>query len=105
MSGISENGDNSEIVNTGYKSKSLAITDAIEVIAKADTSNLDFRQILTITNKGPNSVYYGPAGTSIADRDELMCEQYMTGPIGDCIDVTFICDTGETATIKVQEWS
>jgi hypothetical protein len=108
MAGLSENPDNSEIVNTDYTTKALAITDASEVTANntgvAD-ANLDFRQILTITNVGPDNVYYGPQGSSVADRDVLYCDQYISGPIGDCINMTFICDTGETATIKVQEWS
>jgi len=105
MSGGPSGGEFDEIVNKAYKTKSLAVTDASEVIAKESAANLNDRQILTITNKGPDSVFYGPAGSSIADREELVCEQYMSGPIGDCINVTFICDTGGTATIKVQEWS
>ena len=105
MAGPNGGGEFDEIVNEDYKSKALVITDAIEVIAKADTGNLDYRQILTITNNGDDDVYYGPTGTTVANRDKLVPCQFMSIPVGECIDVTFICDTGETATIIVQEWS
>lgn len=105
MTGFSHSGKNDEIVNKDYKSKGIAVTDASEVIAKASTENLNFRQLLTITNDGPDDVFYGPPGSSIADRDRLTCYQFMSLPFGDCINVTFICNTGESATIKVQEAS
>ena len=105
MSGIPGGGEFDEIVNSDYKSKALVITDAIEVIAKESTSNLTDRQILTITNAGNKRVYYGPTGSSVANRDVLLKGQFMSIPVGDCIDVTFICDTGDSTTIKVQEWS
>jgi hypothetical protein len=105
MSNLGTENENIDIVNTGYTSTALVITDAAEVIANDGINNLDNRQILTITNKGPNIVYYGPTGTTIANRDTLKKTQFLSAPIGDCIDMTFICDTGQTATIVVQEFS
>ena len=103
--GFSHNGKNDEVSNNEYKSKSKAVGDTTEVLAAESTSNLAGRQILTLSNHGPNTVYYGPTGTAIADREKLECGQFMSVPVGDCVDVTLLTNTGEPATVIIQEWS
>lgn len=106
--GFSHNADKADVLNREYKSKGLNVTDAADVIANINGTagnNLAKRQAVTVTNAGPDRVYYGEAGSAIADRDYLEPQQFFVAPAGPRIDIAFKCDTGKTANIRIQEWS
>jgi hypothetical protein len=100
MSGLSSTGEYSDVMQDGYVSGSVSVsTSAIE--AKVGASRLTNREALTITNKGPGSVWYGPSGVTTATGDELKKNQLVSLPLGD-IGVFLIKDSG-TAVVIVQE--
>jgi hypothetical protein len=100
---ISIGGEYNDVINDGYTSKTLSITAAAEVNAYTGSANLAGREILTLKNKGSKRVYFGPTGTAIADRDYLEKGESVSLPAGENILVTLICDTGDTASVVVQE--
>ena len=102
--GISHNPDKSDVNNTDYLSGSVAVSTT-QIEAKVGGAPLDKRQGITITNKGPNTLYYGPTGVTAATGDPLVKNQFVSIPAGDCISIFMICDTGQSATAIVQEIS
>ena len=104
MSNFSRN--TTQITNKGsslvYDSDVLPVGDTIEVSAVTPTAN-DLRDTVMITNQGPNEVLYGPPGKAKSKRDVLFKNQFLVLPFEKALDVTFICDTGKSATIAIQE--
>ena len=104
MSGEGINPEFSDVLNDGYVAGAKAITDASEVELKIGGANLVGREVITVTNEGPNSVWYGPiTKANPTDGDELKKGQFLSIPLGECLSIYMKCDTGQSATIKVQE--
>lgn len=102
MSGISYSPEFADVDNDGYVSGAVAVsTSAVE--AKVGASRLAGREGITITNKGPNRVYYGPSGVTTATGDYLEKNQFASFPLGDQVGLFLICATGQSATVIVQE--
>jgi len=102
MSGITYDPELSDVNNDGYVSGSVAVSTT-QVEAKVGTSRLTGREVLTITNKGPNPIYYGPTGVTVATGDVLYKGQFVSFPLGSSIAVFMICDTAQSAVAIVQE--
>jgi hypothetical protein len=102
MSGLSSTGEYSDVMQDGYVSGPVTVsTSAIE--AKVGGSRLTNREALTITNQGPGSIWFGPAGVTTSTGDELKKDQSVSLPIGD-IGVFMIKNSG-SATVIVQEFA
>jgi hypothetical protein len=101
---IGYNPDKADVVDTDYQTASVAVSTS-QVEAKTDTSTLDSRQLLTISNKGPNTLYYGPSGVTASTGDFLLRGQTVALYVGPNISVYMICATGKSATAIVQEYS
>jgi hypothetical protein len=102
MTGISFDPELSDVNNDGYVSGPVSVT-SVQVEAKVDLTRLSGRECLTITNKGPNKVWYGPSGVTTDSGDYLLKDQFVSLPIGEGLGVFLICSTGQTATVVVQE--
>ena len=100
--GISNSSDLSDVNGDGYVSGSVAVT-SVAVEAKVGASRLYGREAITITNKGPKTLYYGPSGVTVATGDPLFKDQFVSLPIGDTIGVFLITSGADTATAIVQE--
>jgi hypothetical protein len=102
MSGITFDPEFSDVNNDGYVSGSISVSTT-QVEAKVGTNRLVGREVLTITNNGPNVVYYGPTGVTATTGDKLLKGQFLSTPLGSAIGLFLICATGQTATVIVQE--
>ena len=102
MSGISYNPEFSDVDNDGYVSGTVSVT-AVATEAKVGANRLVGREGITITNNGPDKVYYGPSGVTAASGDVLLKNQFISLPLGETIGIYVVCDTGKTATVIVQE--
>lgn len=101
-SGISYDPEFSDVDNDGYVSNAVAVTSTA-VEAKAGAAKLSKREGITITNKGPSKVYYGPLGVTDVTGDVLYKDQFVSLPLGDQIAIYVVCSTGQTSTVIVQE--
>lgn len=101
---LSESPDLSDVVNTDYKTASVAV-GTTQVEGKVGASPLVKRQILTLHNKGPNTFFYGPSGVTASTGTPIVKNQFACLATGDCVSVFMICDTGNSATVIVQEYS
>lgn len=95
-------GEFDDVNNNGYVSGSVAVT-SVAVEAKVGASRLSGREVITITNKGNKTVYYGPSGVTSTSGDILYKDQFVSLPFGDSIGVFIICGAGDTSTVIVQE--
>jgi hypothetical protein len=102
MSGITYNPEYADVDNDGYVSGAVAVSTS-QVEAKVGANRLVGREGITITNKGPNRLYFGPSGVTSTTGDYLDKNQFVSIPIGDQIGVYLICATGQSATAIVQE--
>lgn len=102
MSGISYSPEFSDVDNDGYVSGTVSVT-AVAVEAKVGASRLIGREGITITNKGPNVVYYGPAGVTSSTGDLLYKDQFVSLPLGESIAIYVVCTSGQSSTVIVQE--
>jgi len=102
-SGLSESPDFSDVVNTDYKTASVAV-GTTEVEAKVGGSPLSKRQILTLLNEGAQDIFYGPTGLTSSTGTRLRKNQFASIPAGDCISI-FMLTATSTATVIVQEFS
>jgi hypothetical protein len=102
MSGISYNPEFSDVDNDGYASGAVAVSTT-QVEAKVGASRLVGREGLTITNKGPNPVYYGPSGVTSTTGDVLLKNQFVSLPFGEAVAVFMICAAGQSASVIIQE--
>ena len=100
--GLTNGGELDDVNNDGYVSGSVAVT-SVAVEAKVGASRLYGREIITLTNKGPKTVYYGPSGVTSTTGDTLLKGQFVSLPFGDNVPVYIICAAAETATVIVQE--
>lgn len=91
-----------DVDNDGYVSGPVSVTST-PTEAKVGTNRLTGREQITITNKGPNPVYYGPTGVTNTTGDILYKDQFVSLPFGFDIAVFVVCATGQTATVIVQE--
>jgi hypothetical protein len=101
----SPSGEFDDVNSEGYVSGPVSVT-AVAVEAKVGASRLYGREVITITNNGPKTVYYGPSGVTASGAgvgDKLYKDQFVSLSIGDGIGVFVICGAGETATVTVQE--
>jgi len=92
----------SDVNNEGYVSGSVAVT-SIVIEAKVGANRLSGREVITITNKGSKTLYYGPSGVTTITGDPLFKDQFVSLPFGDAIGVFLICAGTDTATAIVQE--
>ena len=91
-----------DVDNNGYVSGPVSVTStAIE--AKVGANRLIGRQSITITNKGSNTLYYGPSGVTTSTGDVLYKDQFVSLPFGELIGIYLICASGQSATAIVQE--
>ena len=104
IGGIGFNPDRSDVNNTDYQTASVAVTTS-QVEAKVGGAPLDSRQLLTITNKGTNTLYYGPTGVTSSTGDLLFKNQSVSIPIGPDLSIFMICASGKSATAIIQEYS
>jgi hypothetical protein len=104
MSDISYNPELADVDNDGYVSGPVSVAGTA-VEAKVGASRLVGREFITITNKGPKTVYYGPSGVTSTTGDVLYKGQFVSMPMGDQIGVFVICAGADTATVIVQEGS
>lgn len=102
MSGITYNPEFADVTEDGYVSGAVAISTT-EVEAKVGASRLVGREGITITNKGPNTLYYGPTGVTVTTGDTLLKGQFVSLPLGEALGLFMICATGQSATAIVQE--
>ncbi len=102
MSGISYNPELADVDNDGYASGSVSV-GVTQIEAKVGVNRLAGREGLTITNKGPNPVYYGPTGVTSTTGDVLLKNQFVSLPFGESVAVFLICAAGQSATVIVQE--
>ena len=102
MTGISYDPELSDVENDSYVSGVVAVSTT-QVEAKVGASRLTGRECITVTNKGPNRVYYGPSGVTVATGDSLLKDQFVSFSLGDAIGLFLICDTGQSASVVVQE--
>lgn len=98
----SPSGEFNDVNNESYVSGAVAVT-SVAIEAKVGATRLSGREVITITNKGPKTVYYGPAGVTTTTGDPLYKEQFVSLPFGDNVAVHVICAATETATVIVQE--
>lgn len=99
---ISLSGEFDDVNNESYVSGAVAVT-SVAVEAKVGANRLSGREVLTITNKGAKTVYYGPSGVTSATGDPLFKDQYVSLPTGDAVGVFVVCAGADTATVIVQE--
>lgn len=92
----------SDVTNESYVSGPVSVTST-PIEAKVGADRLSGRETITITNKGPNVLYYGPAGVTPASGDVLFKDQFVSLPYGDNIAVYVVTAGAHTATIIVQE--
>lgn len=102
MSGISYNPEFADVDNDAYVSGAVSVTSTA-VEAKVGANRLTGREAITVLNKGPNRVYFGPSGVTTTTGSILEKNQYLSMPLGDSIALFLICASGETATAIVQE--
>ena len=102
MNNISYSPEFSDVDNDGYVSGPVSVTN-VAIEAKVGANRLANREGITITNNGPNTVYYGPSGVTTSTGDLLYKNQFVTLPLGENIGVFLICATAQTATVIVQE--
>ncbi len=102
--GISYSGELDDVNNNSYLSGAVNVTSSA-VEAKVGANRLEGRELLTITNKGSKTVYYGPAGVTSTTGDPLYKDQFVSLPFGDNIAVYVVCAGADTATVIVQESS
>lgn len=100
--GYTSGGELDDVNNDNYVAGPVSV-GSVQIEAKVGLSRLYGREILTITNTGPNVVYYGPTGVIPGSGDSLKKGQFISLPYGDNIAVFLICASGQTATVKVQE--
>lgn len=102
MSGIQESSDRSDVVESAYVSGTLSVTtSAIE--AKVGANRLTGRQILSIYNAGPGTIYVGPSGVTSSTGRPIFRDQSIDMPAGN-VAVFLIAGTG-TQSVIVQELS
>ena len=102
MSGLNNSSEYNDVYGDGYVSDSVSVTtSAIE--AKVGGSRLANREGVTVTNKGPQTVYYGPSGVTSSTGDVLYKDQSVSLPLGD-IEIFLITSTS-SATVIVQEFA
>ena len=102
--GMSYDPEYSDVDNDGYASGAVSVSTT-QIEAKVGASRMVGREAITITNKGPNTLYYGPTGVTSTTGDVLYKDQYVSLPIGASLGVFLICVTGQSATAIVQELS
>jgi hypothetical protein len=102
MSGIAYNPEFADVDNDGYVSGVVSV-GATQVEAKVGANRLVGRESLTLTNKGPNKVYFGPSGVTPATGDYLEKNQSLSVPLGESIAMFLICENGQSASVVVQE--
>ena len=102
MNGIAYSPEFSDVDNDGYVSGVVSVSTT-QVEAKVGANRLVGREALTLTNKGPNRVYYGPTGVTSATGDYLEKNQFLSIPLGESLALFLICATGQSASVVVQE--
>lgn len=100
--GIGYDPEFADVMNDAYVSGSVSVSTS-QVEAKVGANRLTGREVLHITNKGTNRVYFGPSGVTVSTGDFLEKNQSVAIAVGDGIGVFLICDTGQSATVIVQE--
>lgn len=91
-----------DVDNDNYLTGVVSV-GSTQVEAKVGVGRLSRREGITLTNKGPNRVFYGPTGVTVSTGDYLDKNQFVSLPLGESIGVFLICDTGKTASVVVQE--
>lgn len=105
--GFSEGGEFNDVLNDGYVSTRTTIGNASEVEAKVGGSRLSGREVITISNVGNKTVYYGPSGFSssdTADGEQLLKNQQVTIPLGD-IGIFLRCSGSDSTDVVIQEFA
>jgi len=95
-------GEYDDVNNDGYVSGAVSVT-SVAIEAKVGASKLAGREWITITNKGPKTLYYGPAGVTTTSGDFLYKDQFVSLNHGELIAVFLVCAGADTATAIVQE--
>jgi len=98
----SPSGEFNDVNNESYISGPVSAT-SVAIEAKVGATRLSGREVITITNKGPKTLYYGPSGVTVATGDPLFKDQFVSLPFGDAIAVFLITSGADTATAIVQE--
>jgi hypothetical protein len=104
MGSISYDPEFSDVDNDAYVSGTVAVT-SVAVEAKVGTTRLTKREGISITNKGPDKVYYGPLGVTDLTGDYLAKDQNVSFPFGDQLGIYVIVSAGKNATVIVQEFA
>lgn len=101
--GINVNPDFSDVVNNTYVTGSVSV-GTTEIEAKVGGSPVDDRQIVTIHNKGPKEIFYGPTGLTSSTGTPLKKNQFACIPVGPDISV-FMLTASSSSTVIVQEYA
>lgn len=104
MSGLTNSGEYNDVLEDGYTSGSLSVGTS-QVEARVGSQILTNRELLYLENRGDDIVYYGPTGVTPSTGAKLYKDQFAFIPAGAGISVFLICDTGESATVIVQEFA
>jgi len=104
MSGLTTSGEYNDVLEDGYTSGDKTV-NTTQVEAKIGSASLINRELLYIENRGDDTVYYGPTGVTPATGARLYKDQFAFIPAGQGVAVFLICDTGESATVIVQEFA
>lgn len=94
----------SDVNNDGYVSGAISVT-SVAIEAKVGASSLAGRESITVLNKGPNKIYYGPSGVTTTTGSILEKNQFLSMPLGNALALFLICASGESATAIIQEIS
>lgn len=101
-SNLSLSSEFSDVNNESYVSGPVSVNN-VAIEAKVGATRLSGREVVTITNKGPKTVYYGPSGVTTVTGDVLYKDQFVSLPFGDAVAVFVITSGADTATVIVQE--
>lgn len=101
---LSLSGEFNDVNNENYVSGPISAT-SVAVEAKVGANRLSGREVITLTNKGPKTIYYGPTGVTPTTGDPLFKDQYVSLPMGDQVAVFVVTSGADTATVIVQEQS
>jgi hypothetical protein len=101
---ISYTGEYSDVLQDGYVTTALTVSDT-QIEAKVGSSPLENRELITVTNRGPGSIYYGPSGVTPSTGEELKKDQTVAIPLGAPLSLFLIKEAGPTSTVIVQEFA
>ena len=100
--------DRIDVLDTDYVAGTKSIDHTAQVVVAASSTNLSQRQLLYVENVGNSPCYFGPTGVSASGSNQggkLLPSQFFWISAGPTINMYVICDTDETTTLIIQEWS